>query len=103
MGEGARISAACFGNFFFFIFYSVERVRGLQHRTFVSGMERDLNALNNPVPPPGIVPPPDSGVGSAASSNNGNSISDVESQELLEVSRGQSSTETAPLVNLNFD
>jgi len=49
------------------------------------------------------VPPPDSGVGSAASSNNGNSISDVESQELLEVSRGQSSTETAPLVNLNFD
>jgi len=91
--EGARISAACL----------VERVRGLQHRTFVSGMERDLNALNNPVPPPGIVPPPDSGVGSAASSNNGNSISDVESQELLEVSRGQSSTETAPLVNLNFD
>jgi len=87
----------------FFIFYSVERVRGLQHRTFVSGMERDLNALNNPVPPPGIVPPPDSGVGSAASSNNGNSISDVESQELLEVSRGQSSTETAPLFNLNFD
>ena len=49
------------------------------------------------------MPPPDSGVGSAASSNNGNSISDVESQELLEVSRGQSSTETAPLVNLNFD